>query len=143
MNKVDFTYPANIRFECTRCGLCCGDTPQKTRHILLLTSEAQKIAKETSLPPADFSVEIQDKQPYSYEMKKAEGKCFFLKENQCTIYTLRPLICRFYPFQLTFNKDQETHVFYFTLECPAINEGKVLKRKDFEMLFLLAQERLL
>ena len=139
---MDFTYPANIRFECNRCGLCCGDTPQKTRHILLLTSEAEEISKETCQPIANFAVEIKDKMPYSYEMKKSEGKCFFLKENQCTIYTLRPLICRFYPFQLTFDKNQQTHIFDFTLECPPINQGKAFKRKDFEMLFLLAQERL-
>ena len=46
--KVDFTYPVNIKFECNRCGLCCGDTKQKTRHILLLEAEAKKIAAHTS-----------------------------------------------------------------------------------------------
>lgn len=140
---MDFTCPANVRFSCTRCGLCCGDTPQKTRHILTLTSEAEKIAEETCKPIADFTVEIKGKPPYSHEIKKTgDGKCVFLQENQCTVYENRPLICRFYPFQLTYNKDMETHVFDFTLECPAINQGKVLKRRDFEALFLLAQQTL-
>jgi len=77
-------------------------------------------------------------------MKKSEdGKCFFLKENQCAIYLMRPLICMFYPFQLTFDKDKNVHVFDFTFECPAINHGRTLCKKDFEILFELARQRLL
>ena len=40
--KKGFTHPANLRFECSRCGLCCGDTAQKTRHILLLKGRSGK-----------------------------------------------------------------------------------------------------
>ena len=84
-----------------------------------------------------------DKTPYCYEMEKDnEGRCFFLKDNQCTIYTLRPLICRFYPFELKFDQDKNTHVFNFTLECPEIGKGKLLTEKDFKELFLLAKEKL-
>jgi Fe-S-cluster containining protein len=140
---VDFTHPANVSFDCVRCGLCCGDTQQKTRHIRLLESEANKIQAETTLPIQDFSKEITDKTPYGYEMKKSsEGKCVFLKGNQCSIYQLRPLICMFYPFELKFEKDKDQHVFGFTLECPGIDKGKTMTRKDFEKLFLLAQARL-
>jgi Fe-S-cluster containining protein len=140
---VDFTYPANVRFECNRCGLCCGDTKQKTRHILLLETEAKKIASQTSLPLPDFSNEIKDKLPYSYEMKKtSEGACILLKENQCRIYPLRPLICVFYPFELKFDKNKEKHIFDFTLECPGINQGKLISEEDFKKLFELAQEKL-
>ena len=140
---MDFTYPSNLRFECNKCSLCCGDTGQKTRRILLLRSEAQQIATETSRSISNFCTEIFDKSPYCYEMKKSEDcKCFFLKENQCTIYPMRPLICMFYPFQLTFDKDKNVHVFDFTFECPAINHGRILCEKDFERLFELARQRL-
>ncbi len=138
---MDFTYPTEISFSCNGCGLCCGDTPKKTRHILLLRCEMQKIAKETGISANRFSNEIMDKQPYCFEMKKTnEGKCFFLKNNQCTIYSLRPLICRFYPFQLMYDLDKEKHVFDVTLECPAINQGKPFKEKEFEQLFELARK---
>jgi len=140
---VDFTYPANVHFDCKRCGLCCGDTKQKTRHILLLETEAKKIAAHTYGLITDFSVEIKDKFPYVYEVKKTrDGSCVFLKDNQCSIYTLRPLICMFYPFELKFNEDQRLHNFDFTLECPGINQGKVQHKKDFKKLFDQAQERL-
>jgi len=141
---VDFSYPVNVRFSCNQCGLCCGDTRQKTRHILLLESEVKIIASQTKLDITAFSFQIADKLPFCYEMKKtAEGKCVFLKENKCTIYPMRPLICRFYPFELKFEKDNQLHVFDFTLECPGIGQGKDFSKIDFERLFDLAQERLL
>ena len=139
---MDFTYPVNILFDCNRCGLCCGDTKQKTRHILLLEAEAKKIASHTSRLIADFSGEIK-KFPYVYEMKKTgEGKCVYLKDNQCSIYPFRPLICRFYPFELKFDETKGLHNFDFTIECPGINQGRVFQEKDFKKLFKLAQERL-
>jgi Fe-S-cluster containining protein len=141
---LDFTYPNNLVFECNRCGLCCGDTKQKTRHILLLESEANAISAQTALPKVDYATRIPDKAPYCYEIKKDnEGKCFFLKNNLCAIYALRPLICRFYPFELKFDQDKNTYVFSFTLECPEVGKGKIVTIRDFEELFLLAQERLL
>ena len=139
---MDFTYPDNLRFKCNRCGLCCGDTKQKTRHVLLLEREAKQIASQTCLPMESFSTEFGDIAPYTFEMKKSEGKCVFLKENQCGIYAFRPLICMFYPFQLTFDKDKELYVFDCTHECPSIKKGKAFTRKDFEGLFKLAQARM-
>ena len=140
---MEFTCPTNVFFECNLCGLCCGDTKEKTRHILLLESEAHLISTETHLPKQEFTKPITEKKPYCYEMKKnSEGKCFFLKDDKCSIYTLRPLICRFYPFELKFEQDKNQHVFSFTFECPEIGRGKRILRKDFEVLFWLAQERL-
>lgn len=140
---MDFTYPENILFECNRCGLCCGDTKEKKRHILLLQTEADEISKKTSVSKQEFSSIVTDKTPYLYEMKKTEeGKCFFLKDNTCEIYSYRPLICRFYPFELKFSHDKDTHVFDFTLECPKINSGRSMHRKDFEEMFVLAKEKL-
>ena len=48
----------------------------------------------------------------------------------------------FYPFELKFDKNKELHTFDFTLECPGINQGKLVQKKDFTKLFELAQERL-
>ncbi len=139
----DFNYPVNICFECNGCGLCCGDTEQKTRRILLLESEANFISAYTDLPIKKFVHGVSNNSPYVYEMQKpVHGKCYFLEANKCTIYPLRPLICRFYPFELKYVQDQDTHVFNYTLECPTIGKGKTLTRKDFEELFSLAKEKL-
>ncbi len=119
---MGFTYPKNIRFKCTKCGLCCGDTKTKTRHVLLLKPEAERIAAHTKRALQEFTKKTEDTAPYSFEMLKnaLTGMCIFLEHNECTIYEQRPLICRFYPFELT-TDERGDYVFRETLECPAIN----------------------
>ena len=139
---MNFDYPTELRFQCTKCGICCGDTQEKTRHILLLTAEAEQIATATSQPIAKFAVKIEGKAPYSHEMKKTieNGKCVFLENNSCTIYPLRPLICRFYPFELKVTANGK-HQFLYTDECLGIGKGKTLSKNYFETLFQLARTK--
>lgn len=83
----------------------------------------------------EFVETIENSEPYVHRMKKnVDGKCIFLKDNACTIYQMRPLICRFYPFELKSNRRDE-YVFAFTKECPSIGKGFELKRGYFEELF--------
>jgi len=138
---MSFTYPVALCFQCVKCGICCGDTKEKTRHILLLKIEAEQIATATLQSISEFTAKIRDKAPYSYEMKKMEdGKCIFLEKNRCAIYALRPLICRFYPFELKMAHYQ-TYTFLYTNECPGINKGSVLSETYFRKLFLLARAK--
>ncbi len=41
-----------------------------------------------------------------FKLKNVNGQCFFLRNNKCTIYSIRPLGCKFYPiiFDVDFNK---------------------------------------
>lgn len=137
-----FNYPKDIRFRCNKCTLCCGDAKARVRHILLLKKEAERISEITSKSAEMFATEIEGHEPYVYEMIKTEekGKCFFLKENKCTIYNLRPLICRFYPFQLSPAKGGK-YKFFCTKECPGIGKGKKLGKNHFENLFQHAWEQ--
>jgi Fe-S-cluster containining protein len=138
---MNFDYPTTVRFRCIKCGKCCGDTKEKTRHILLLRTEAEQIAKATLQPISEFTVKIKDKAPYSYEMKKTkDGKCVFLENNCCTIYTVRPLICRFYPFELKIAHSGK-YTFLYTPECSGINKGPILSKNYFRKLFRLARAK--
>jgi Fe-S-cluster containining protein len=138
---MSFNYPTAVHFQCTKCGICCGDTKEKTRHILLLKTEAEQIATTTSQPTAAFTTKTKDKTPYNYEMKKTKkGKCIFLKNNHCTIYTTRPLICRYYPFELKTTHNGK-HTFLHTPECPGINKGPILNKNYFRKLLRLAHAR--
>jgi len=139
---MSFEYPAAVRFRCTKCGICCGNTQEKIRHILLLSTEAEQITTATSQPIFEFAVKVEGKAPYSYEMRKTaeNGKCIFLKNNRCTIYSLRPLICRFYPFELKIAANQKPE-FLYTDECPGIGKGKMLSKNYFEKLFQLAHAK--
>ena len=138
---MQFDYPATVKFLCTKCGICCGDTKEKTRHVLLLKTEVEQISKATLQPTTQFAVKIKDAEPYSYEMKKRaeDGKCIFLKNNLCTIYSIRPLICKFYPFKLTWHS--EKYNFHFTEECIGIGKGRILREDFFKKLLSLALTR--
>lgn len=85
--------------------------------------------------------EIKGFEPYVYAMRKTEEeKCFFLKDKSCTIYLMRPLVCRFYPFPLK-NLGNNRYVFEYTEECPGIGKGPRLKKSFFETLFQEASKR--
>jgi Fe-S-cluster containining protein len=129
---MSFEYPRNVRFKCLKCGICCGDTKKKSRHIILLEEEANHIASVTKQPISDFAVKLEGKEPYAYEMKKtsADGKCLFLEENRCRIYANRPIICQFYPFGLETRQNQRA--FYFTNECPGVGKGRIMLEVDFQ-----------
>ena len=132
---MQFDYPRNVRFKCLRCALCCGDARNRVRSILLLRIEAESISWKTSKSLDDFAEIVEGFEPYVYCIKKTnEGKCVFLKDNSCSIYETRPLICRFYPFQLK-NIRTERYVFEYTTECPGIGKGTRLEKRFFEGLF--------
>jgi Fe-S-cluster containining protein len=142
VNRMIIDYPKSVRFQCLLCALCCRDTESRTRHILLLETEAQRISDATSKPIKEFALRTEGYDPYVYEIKKTlkERKCIVLKEKNCTIYELRPLVCRYYPFQLS--TKSRKHRFCYTQECPGIGKGKQLRREYFESLLELASNRL-
>jgi Fe-S-cluster containining protein len=96
--------------------------------------EARRISRETSTPIYRFANRLEGSRPYVYSVKKTQaGKCMFLKGNICSIYRARPLVCRFYPFELKTKLGR--HVFSYTTECPSINHGPTLRREYFVRLF--------
>jgi Fe-S-cluster containining protein len=138
--EKQFNYPKNVRFKCSRCALCCGDTKNNKRTILLLKPEASRISRKTSKSLADFAEKVEGFEPYVYCMKKTDdGKCVFLRNDLCSIYEIRPLICRFYPFQLKSTKTGR-YAFECTTECPGVGTGPELKKGFFERLFKVLAE---
>jgi Fe-S-cluster containining protein len=140
---VAFTYPRNIRWECQRCTLCCGDTHKRKRLILLLETEVKRIKTRTNRRVDEFATSISKFNSYKYQLRKrsSDGKCIFLRGNDCSIYDFRPLICRFYPFWLE-KLGSRKYVFKVSAECPGIDHGQVLNRKFFSKLFNKAVEAL-
>lgn len=133
--SLSFEYLKHVRFRCAGYARCCGDAKDKIRSIFLLKIEADRISRRTLIGLDKFAEKIKGFEPYVYQMKKTEdGKCVFLKDNSCSIYQIRPLICRFYPFQLK-NLRNNRYVFTYTDECPGIGKGPQLKRDFFERLF--------
>ncbi len=138
-----FDYPEGLLFECTRCAVCCMDTEAHVRHILLLEQEAERISRVVLQPVGNFAFEIKGREPYTYEMRKTleGGRCVFLDEKSCRVYAFRPLVCRFYPFELRADRD-EKHIFSVTDECVGLGKGEPLRKKVFEGLFHEARGQL-
>ena len=132
---MEFDYPRNVRFKCLRCALCCGDARNRVRSILLLRIEVERILQKTLKSVDDFAKKTEGFEPYVYRMEKTnDGKCIFLKDNICSIYHIRPLICMFYPFEVK-EVGSNRYIFAYTDECPAIGKGSKLKKGYFERLF--------
>jgi len=140
--RVPIAYPNNLAWECVRCATCCGDTGKRTRHVLILESEAQAIAARTGMCVEEFGYRLKDSEFYTFEIKKNNGKCLFLSGVSCSIYSERPLICRLYPFAL---RQFESGTFVFQLpehECRGIGRGKRLTKNYYFSLLQIAVERL-
>lgn len=130
-----FEYPKHVGFICNKCSRCCGNTKEKVRHVLLLKTDANRISTKTFLDSHEFAEEISGFKPYIYQMRKTKhGRCYFLRNSLCTIYKIRPLICRFYPFQLK-NLGNNRYSFSFTKSCPCIGKGTQHKKVFFKNLF--------
>lgn len=108
----------------------------------MLDDEAERISENVLEPVVHFALRIEGRSPYVYEMRKnGIGKCVFLKKDTCTIYLFRPLVCRFYPFELR-TEEKHEHVFSFTDECPGIGKGKRMTRRHFMELLRQAKDQL-
>ena len=86
------------------------------------------------MDPEEFAERTGGPEPFVYRMRKKGGRCIFLRDNLCSIYEIRPIICRFYPFKLE-NLGENRYRFSYTEECPGIGKGPQLKRGFFEELF--------
>jgi len=140
--KENIVYPDNLRWTCVRCAVCCGDTENRTRHVLMLASEARAIAARTGMRIEEFAQRLDGSKPYEFEVRKNHNKCVFLKGVSCSIYSERPLICRFYPFVL---KRSESGTFEFELperECQGIGRGRKLTQDYYMHLLQIAAEKL-
>jgi len=127
--------PDGIRFLCTRCGICCGDTDTHKRKVRMTSNEATRLSKKLGLAVEEFANEVEPGTAFPYQMiKRQDGACVFLNHDQCSIYDDRPLVCKCYPFSIQ-EVSPNLYVFEPNLEeCPGIGEDGELRRDFFEKL---------
>ena len=111
VSQPAFSFPENLRFECTRCGDCC-----RGWQILLGPGELERLSALDWTGRVDTLVEtnIVDRVPSQRResgqrgqnilARRPDGACVFLgAENQCQIHEhfggeTKPLVCRLFPF---------------------------------------------
>ncbi len=105
-----------LEFKCSGCGNCCKDP------LLPLTDQdVIRIQQRTGDQPRDFvrwvdrhGIDMDDEPEAFVRLKQGKrvmvmrhegGGCRYLgDDNRCTIYTSRPLGCRIFPFDPSFDK---------------------------------------
>jgi Fe-S-cluster containining protein len=105
-----------LKFRCTGCGNCC-----KEPLLPLTDADVVRISKHTGDPPREFvrfvardAIDLDD-EPEAFVLlrqgrrvmilRHQAGGCRYLGDDlRCTIYGARPLGCRIFPFDPSWNK---------------------------------------
>ncbi|RMI13251.1 MAG: YkgJ family cysteine cluster protein [Calditrichaeota bacterium] len=126
-------YSQGLRFQCVECGQCCS---QPGGYVRITEAEAANIADYLNLSEAEFldrfAHVIEESDHLLYLDSLANGDCIFLKENRCTIYPVRPLQCRTYPFWPE-NVKSPYRWSLTARACPGINQGRLYSAQEIEM----------
>lgn len=120
-------YQDGLRFSCTQCGDCCTGAPG---FVYVNDDEIAKIA--AFLGKSDSGLTRAHIRPvgrqFSLTEDKKTGDCCFLVtspkgKRTCSIYPVRPLQCRTWPFWTSNLEDR--HAWQDAAgACPGMNKGK-------------------
>lgn len=124
-------YGEGLRFECTRCGHCCGGGPGT---VLVDEDEIAALARRFDLSVSEFrreytrtleggAVSLQEKSNY---------ECvFYDSEAGCTVYEDRPTQCRTWPFWRA-NVRSERDWERAARHCEGMNRGRLYRHEEIE-----------
>jgi len=125
-------FKKNFRFKCQRCAIFCCNLggPQ------LSIKDIEKLRKN-GYNPEIYVNNVKKKDGNKQFMKeKEDGSCIFLKydpeskKHACTIYKIRPSVCRLYPFEFLLN-NRNTGTLRIIPCCRGLNalDGKIVDHK--------------
>ena len=110
-------------FTCLACGRCCRGEPGA---IFVTPEEEQALAAFHSIELEEFRRRFETGRWGSPSLREKErGECVFFSspENRCSVYPLRPLQCRLFPFWPSILESPEEWE-KTASECPGMNGGE-------------------
>lgn len=143
------------KFECTKCGACCKDTEilvTVTDGDILRISRTLELAPNEMLRALDFYITEPDTPPptglekipaiqterglaYVALKKMENGDCIFLKDDQCMIHPIRPMVCRSFPFVFSVSNNQRNWGLSAKQEiCPGLGTGSKVSKTELDSL---------
>ncbi len=151
LTVLDPWYAAGLKFTCQQCGNCCTGAPG---YVWISDVEIARLAEHLKLSEREVIRQYCRKVGQRYtlkEIRNAAGQydCVFLHEEKsakgkdgevkytrrsCSIYTVRPLQCRTWPFWDTLIASEEAWN-EAGKRCHGINHGRrVFGREEMEAL---------
>jgi Fe-S-cluster containining protein len=89
-------YVSGLSFECQQCGGCCGGFPG---YVWLTDDEIDTIAERLGLTAGAFLEKYTLRVARRYTLKEVGNyDCIMLEDGRCSIYDIRPIQCRTFPF---------------------------------------------
>jgi Fe-S-cluster containining protein len=130
--KIEFYYPASLKWNCIKCGRCCKDIDGWDRRVLLLKKDIDRIKE---LGYNNFYKQVEEG-TYIAIMQKNDENCTFFQDNKCKIYLNRAFLCRMYPFYI--DKIGAIFIIYADDTCKGLDEGNVIDEKFYSNLLKYA-----
>ncbi len=130
MKKSDKWYDEGLKFTCVKCGQCCqinGDYA----YVYLTQEEAGKIMNSLEIPRKEFMKNYCSRLEGSIILRFRDKSCPFLEGGRCTIYRVRPVQCRAWPFWEE-NLDEWTWHEEVATICPGANRGHCFSAREIE-----------
>ncbi|HBN75834.1 MAG TPA: hypothetical protein DD473_08455 [Planctomycetaceae bacterium] len=124
-------YKDGLKFECTQCGNCCTGGPGA---VWVSEEEIQAIAEYLEKPIGE--IRLMHTRPLRGQKSLTEfanGDCTFFdsRARKGTIYPVRPVQCRTWPFWRSHLTDEKTWN-DLQQDCPGINKGDLVQLEVIE-----------
>lgn len=118
-------YREGLSFECTQCGNCCSGPPG---YVWVTPKDVEDIARFIGKTDGKLGKEHIRRVAFRTSLvEKPGGDCVFLKREGgkalCSIYPVRPLQCRTWPFW-DHNLKTKSAWDDASKNCPGMNRGK-------------------
>ena len=119
-----------IRYGCVRSGRCCSTGP----NVALTAYDVCRIARYLGVPWRELRGKyilaiIADMIAIPVLRGLGDGQCAFLETRDgvptCSIYPVRPMRCRLYPFQPA--SPSKKDIIYIDTYCPGVGHGNLVE----------------
>jgi hypothetical protein len=122
-------YAEGLRFGCTRCGHCCGGPPG---FVWVGKEEIEHLAGFMRVEAAAFLTLYCRSVWWRTSLRELDnGDCVFLTPQGCSVYPVRPVQCRTFPFwpdSLRSPQGWEA----LKERCPGVGQGRLYALDEIE-----------
>ncbi len=117
--------PPGICLTCT--DPCCHFQKGEDEHAPFFTEEQHREILKRGFDPAMMH-KLEGRNVWQSKLKQNKGDdyvCNFFIDNKCTVYDIRPIECKLWPFFITFNPEKTKVMLSVDLEtfCPGVKRN--------------------